>query len=725
MKIIVVVLLVGLCLTAPAQVSPARIAARIVVAADGSGDFRTVQAAVDAVPANRESVTTIFVRAGEYDGIIRIGSGKNCIHLLGEDRKRTVIRGVNNERLHPGTAQRALIGVEADDFVLENLTVRNLTPYKGSQAEALSLHGDRCILRDADFFSFQDTLQLTGRAYVTNCFIEGDVDFIWGYGAAFFERCEIRAAHDGYYLQSRNPAGTAGYVFADCKLIAAPEVKQNWLARIEADRFPASHVSFIRCAMGAHIPAAGWLVTGANTGALRFEEFATTSLDGKLLDVSRRHAASKQLSATAATALADASKVLAGRDGWNPKAPTKTAKVFEIRQYGARGDGKSLDTAAIQKALDEAGKERGGIVRLTAGTYLSQPIFLRSNTTLQLDAGATLLATDEPKHFERARGKFYSFINAEKLTHVAITGQGVIDGAGARWWVPAEAARRKTPGYTLPRPRLVTFTGCRDVKVIGVTLRNSPSFHLVPADCEDVEIKGVIITAPADSPNTDGIDPAASRRVSISHCRIDVGDDNIAIKSGKIDPAHPGAACADIRIADCVFLHGHGLSIGSETVGGVRDVDVQRCAFDGTHYGLRIKSPRGKGGLIENIRYSDITMTNVDPAITITAYYPKVPKEDTAQPVTTGTPRLRNVQIRNLTATCARDAGMIVGLPESLVTEVRLENIRIEAVTGLTIQNAAKVAVKDVQISLKRGEPFLLKNAQVEGLDNRGKAARP
>ncbi len=680
--------------------------ARIVVAADGTGDFRSVQDAVDSAPANRETVTTIFIRVGEYDGIIRVGTGKNRLRFLGEDRKRTILSGVNNERLHPGTAQRALLTVAADDFTLENLTVRNRTPYKGSQAEALSLQGDRCILRDADFYSFQDTLQLSGRAYVTNCFIEGDVDFIWGYGAALFERCEIRAVHDGYYLQSRNPAGKLGYVFADCKLTAAPEVKKNWLARIETERFPASQVAFIRCAMGAHIPAGGWLVTGTNTAALRFEEFATTDLVGNKLDVNQRHAASKQLSVTEAAALADAGRFLAGRDGWNPKVPAKEAKVFDVRQFGAKGDGKTLDTAAIQKALDDCGKSGGGIVRLAPGTYLSQPIFLRSNTTLLLDAGATLLATDEPKDFERAGGgKFLSFINAEKLTNVAITGHGVIDGAGARWWIPAEEARRKQPGYTLPRPRLVTFTGCKDVKVVGVTLRNSPSFHLVPADCEDVTITGVTIAAPADSPNTDGIDPAACQRVLISHCRIDVGDDNIAIKSGHADPAHPDAACADIRIHDCTFLRGHGLSIGSETVGGVRNVDVQRCSFDGTHYGLRIKSPRGRGGVVENIRYSDIVMTNVDSAITITTYYPKVPKEDAAQPVTAGTPRFRDIQIRNLTATCPRDAGLIVGLPESLVSGVMLENVHLTAKSGLTIRNVTAAQFHNSTYNGEKLEP--------------------
>ena len=123
-------------------------------------------------------------------------------------------------------------GSAAPDFTLENLTVHNLTPHGGTQAEALRVNGDRCILRDCDFLSFQDTLLLTGRVYVTNCYIEGDVDFIWGQGAAFFENCEIQAVHDGYYLQARNSAEHAGFVFSRCQFTAAPGVARCWLARV-------------------------------------------------------------------------------------------------------------------------------------------------------------------------------------------------------------------------------------------------------------------------------------------------------------------------------------------------------------------------------------------------------------------------------------------------------------------------------------------------------------
>ncbi|MBV9125127.1 MAG: hypothetical protein JO112_17365 [Planctomycetes bacterium] len=277
----------------------------------------------------------------------------------------------------------------------------------------------------------------------------------------------------------------------------------------------------------------------------------------------------------------------------------------------------------------------------------------------------------------------------------------MIDGAGQRWWQAFRGAKQS--GEPEPRrPALVRFNRCQGVRVEGITLTNSPMFHLVPRECEDVLIRGVTITSPADSPNTDGIDPSACQRVLISGCRIDTGDDNIAIKSSAPVKGRPGPACAHIRVTNCVFLHGHGMSIGSETAGGVNDVLVQDSTFEGTRNGLRIKSPRGKGGLVENIRYSDLTMKDVDPAITITCYYPKVPEKDSAQPMTRTTPVFRNIQIVNVTATCPRDAGMIIGLPESPVTGMVLNNVHITAGSGLSVRNAVGLERNGLQIDIRK-----------------------
>jgi polygalacturonase len=405
------------------------------------------------------------------------------------------------------------------------------------------------------------------------------------------------------------------------------------------------------------------------------------------------------------------------RDEPDPTITNRPPKVFDVRNYGAKGNGRTLDTPAIQKALDGCFQAGGGVVRLTAGTYLSKPIFLRNGTTLQLDEGATLQATEEPADFtnpERA-GAVLAFVNGVNLTGVTIAGKGRIDGAGARWWAPVKEAKKAGTPEPRRRPRLVVLSGCVDVRVEGVTLQNSPSFHLVPADCENVDIEGVTIRAPADSPNTDAIDPSASRYVTIAHCVLDVGDDNIAIKSGHLDSAHPNAAAEFITVTNCTFLHGHGMSIGSGTVGGVRSLLVRDCTFENTISGIRIKSDRTRGGLVSDCTYSNLTMTNVKIPINITAYYPRIPTNDVAQPVTDRTPVYRNIKIANVTATSPQSAGFIVGLPECVVSNVVLENVSVAAPKGLTVRNAS-LKFTNVKLEVANGEPVILQtNAVIEG----------
>jgi polygalacturonase len=407
------------------------------------------------------------------------------------------------------------------------------------------------------------------------------------------------------------------------------------------------------------------------------------------------------------------------------------AKVFDVRIYGAKGDSVTMDTAAIQKALDECGEAGGGTVRFPAGIYLSQPIVLRSATTLELDTGATLLAATNqadfmkmPGNWTKAKGSnFIPFISGRDLKDVTFTGGGTIDGSGLVWWGEAEKARQRVPGYTLPRPNLIVLQDCQNVRMENITLRNSPKYHFVPEDCEGVVVSNVTILAPEHAANTDGIDPGDCKDVLITRCRIDTGDDNVAIKAGRKVPGREFGS-EDIVVTDCTFLHGHGMSIGSETLGGVPNVTVENCVFDGTDNGIRIKSQRGKGGLVQNIVYKDITMTNVDPAVTFTCYYmansakdpmQKVaPKNDSAQAVMAGTPAFRDIYVSNLTATCQRGAGMIVGLPESRILNVVFQNVNISAIDGMKIENAANIQAKDLHITVAEGEPFILKNAQVD-----------
>ncbi len=401
---------------------------------------------------------------------------------------------------------------------------------------------------------------------------------------------------------------------------------------------------------------------------------------------------------------------------------------FDVRQFGAKGDGKTLDTAAIQQALDECGSAGGGIVRFSAGTYLSQPVFLHSLITVQLEAGAVLQATEARADFLNPgkTNSFIAFVNGVGLRDVAIIGPGVIDGAGTPWWGPAEAARRRTPGYVLPRPRLIALAHCTDVRIQNVTLRNSPLTHLALTACEIVVISNVTVQTPAGAANTDAIDPINCNNVLITRCRISTGDDNISIKSEGVVSGRSSAS-QDITVTDCIFLRGHGMSIGGATVGGVRNVTVRNCTFEDTENGIRIKSLRGRGGTVENVRFSDITMSNVNPAITFTCYYltnsagdsvPRfAPEHDLAQPVNETTPVFRNICVSNLNATCQNSAGLIIGLPESPISNVVLQNIKIRAATtGLLIRNARGIRFETVNIVNGQGPPFILENAQVEGL---------
>ena len=272
---------------------------------------------------------------------------------------------------------------------------------------------------------------------------------------------------------------------------------------------------------------------------------------------------------------------------------------------------------------------------------------------------------------------------------------------------------------------MVSIANSRNVRVTDVTLQNSPSYHFVPADCENVVVSNVTILAPERSPNTDAIDPSACKNVLITKCRIDVGDDNVAIKAGhKVEGRE--FACEDITVTDCVFLHGHGMSIGSETTGGVHNVNVRNCTFVNTENGLRIKSRRGRGGVVENINYSDLVMTNVDPAITFTCYYQQnsagdpgqkpLPQDDSAEPMAQGTPVIRDIHVSNVTATCQRSAGLIVGLPESLISNVVFSNVQITAASAFKIENASGIEFKNSRVNVERGKPFALKNAKVEGI---------
>lgn len=389
-----------------------------------------------------------------------------------------------------------------------------------------------------------------------------------------------------------------------------------------------------------------------------------------------------------------------------------SSSICDPRDYGAKGDGRAKDTLAIQAAIDACATKGGGTVRLRAGTFLSAPIILKSNITLQIEKGATLLGSsdhnDYPHKQEFRAPGLQSLVSAMNASNVSIVGEGTIDGAGESWWSTARSTKNAgVMGAPFLRPRLVVFDRCTHVLVEGITIQNSPMWQLVPYYSHDITIRNVRILAPADSPNTDAIDPFSSSNVRIEHVLADVGDDNVAIKSGAANSSGPDEPSRDITITDCTFLHGHGLSIGSELAGGAQNIRAQHIRFKGTDNGIRLKSNRDRGNDVGPVFISDVDMVEVKNALIVSEFYPKVlpPDPDPPQPVTRLTPHFHDITIEKLNATGVELAGVIVGLPEAPIKGIILRNVLVTANRGLTIGDA-EVLTDRVKIEAKEGEPI-------------------
>lgn len=326
-------------------------AKRLVVASDGSGDFCTVQGALDWVPVGNTVPRTILIRKGVYREIVFFAD-KHNLAIQGEDRKETIIAYANNAKLNasgnpyggpkpdPSAVQKndervykrgLFLAHRTEGLTIANLTFRNTTPQGGSQAEAIILNGTtsaRAILKDLDLFSYQDTLQINGQAYVTGCHIEGDIDFLWGTGPCFFEDCNfVTLRSDAFFTQIRNPATNRGYVFLHCRFVGAPGVTGNYLSRIEPQRFPASEVVLLECVLGSAVRPDGWQLqtkkgeAAPSTKDLRFWEFHSRREDGQLVDSSKRNAVSRRLVLPQDKELIELYKNPAWvLGGWDPKA---------------------------------------------------------------------------------------------------------------------------------------------------------------------------------------------------------------------------------------------------------------------------------------------------------------------------------------------------------------------------------------------------------------------
>ncbi len=422
------------------------------------------------------------------------------------------------------------------------------------------------------------------------------------------------------------------------------------------------------------------------------------------------------------------------------------AATINLLEAGGKNDGVTLNTTAINDAIEQLCTQGGGTLYIPAGTYLTGPITLKSHLTLHLEAGAVLRFTDDfdaylPYVEMRYEGvvmrSFQPLLYAYEAEHITIKGEGTLDGNGKAWWFAAwgfdtgtEKKRDLSRYQTLWnqanadltiednsdwkgtlarrffRPPFFQAYKSKHIRIEGVTFVNSPFWTINPEFCDNVTVSGITINNPP-SPNTDGVNPSSCSNVHISDCHISVGDDCVTIKSGRDAQGRRYATpCQNITITNCTMLSGHGgVVIGSETSGGVKGVVISNCLFDGTDRGIRIKSTRGRGGVVEDIRVSNIVMRNIGKeAITINQYYSKVPEE----PVSERTPICRNIHISGLTGVNVQTAGTLLGLPEMPLNGITLRDIDIQAKQGLQVSDATNLALSDVILTTTTGPSISL-----------------
>lgn len=420
--------------------------------------------------------------------------------------------------------------------------------------------------------------------------------------------------------------------------------------------------------------------------------------------------------------------------------PTFPDRVFDVRAFGATGDGTGMNTQAFRKAVGACHGEGGGIVLIPAGTWQTGPIHLRSNVHLHLEAGAVLkfsrrFADYLPVVFTRWEGiecyNYSPLIYARNCENVAVTGEGTLDGQGEAWWhwkklqqeaaktlydaesdgVPVEARVYGTEEAAL-RPQFLQAVQCSNVLVEGVTFVSGPMWTVHPVYCENVLIRG--ITVNSTGPNTDGLNPDSCRNVLVENCSFSTGDDCVAINSGmNEDGWRVGRPCENIVIRNCHMSEGHGaVAIGSGMSGGVRDVYVHDCHFTGSDQGIRLKSMRGRGGVVENVHFENIRMANLRrEAIVLNMFY----GSSTAASRSDAAPAFRNIHVKNVTCEGAGVAVLLRGLPEQPIDGVILEDLHLNAVEGIRCQHVDDLTLNNVSGIVEK-EP-ILSCSDVRGLN--------
>lgn len=443
--------------------------------------------------------------------------------------------------------------------------------------------------------------------------------------------------------------------------------------------------------------------------------------------------------------------------------------TFRIEKFGAIADGLTLNTVSINKAIATCSAKGGGVVLVSGGVWLTGPVEMKSNVNLHITRDAILLFSDDFNQYPLVEGTYegrtsarnQSPIYGNNLENIAITGRGVVDGNGDVWravgkdrlterewkakkasggvvsaddrmWYPSAKSKlawdtkRGTailPGQTLKdfedikdylRPNLLVFNNCKKVLLEGVTFQNSPAWCLHPVLCEDLTIRNVFAKNPDYAQNGDGLDVESCKNVLIEGSTFDVGDDGICIKSGKDEEGRKrGKPTENVIIRNNVVYKAHGgFVIGSEMSGGARNIFVYDCSFMGTDIGLRFKTARGRGGVVENIYVKNIRMKDIegDAILWDMYYFTKPPKAGEAievPAVTDGTPRFRNFQISDIVCNGAKRGIFIRGLPEMKVKDIELSNIVLKTDKGAEIIEANGISMKNVTLISDKASPVV------------------
>jgi len=380
-----------------------------------------------------------------------------------------------------------------------------------------------------------------------------------------------------------------------------------------------------------------------------------------------------------------------------------------VRDFGAKGDGLTPDTVAIQKALDTVAASGGGEVRLPAGQYVSGSLVLKSHLTLQLDAGATLLGSSNRDDYPIVQARWEgrqadchrALISAEHAEDIAITGAGIISGN------PVVGPLRDPRG-----PAVVEMIECGNVRVEGVRLKSTRIWTLHPAYCHDVRIEGV--TFETTGANSDGIDPDSCQRVVIDGCIFTTDDDNIAIKSGKgLEGVKVGRPCEDILITNCTFIKGYtSIALGSELSGGIRRVRITHCTFKKGLAALQLKSRPGRAGYVEDLVAEDLVV-GPEPLLEINNNY-SFNADAQGVPGPDGLTRFQNIRISDVKLS-AKNLMNISGTTEKPVDGLQISRVTGTCQRGSVLENARNVVLTGIQLEGITGPQYLTNNVQGTG----------